>query len=212
MSPRGPSVVAVLALGFGKEREKRAVKLLSLTEPLWLQIHSSLWSGFDFGVSSSAAALHLLAVFFNKACSQHVLLLSGNMFCILAVWMHWAIGERGRFCCVLPIGRFSYSRKEKGRWSRQLKCPGSYLVTLFQQGEESCLLTQYRAVLKALGFGDTSTGWRIYWPSSTTTWVLVFLCNSDRRTWEKRMWAAFQICKDGISLVCRSSRVSKQSQ
>lgn len=63
---------------------------------------------------------------------------------------------------MLPTSRISYCRKEKGRLSRQLKRPGWYLVTLFQQGEGSYLLTRYRAVLKASGLGDTSTRWRIY--------------------------------------------------
>lgn len=61
MPPRGPSVVAALVLGFGEGREKRAMKPLSLTPLLRLRIKSSLPSGFDFGASSSAAALHLLA-------------------------------------------------------------------------------------------------------------------------------------------------------
>lgn len=61
MPPHGVSVVAVLALGFGKGREKWAAKPLSLTPPLQLQMKSLLRSGFGFGACSSAAALHLLA-------------------------------------------------------------------------------------------------------------------------------------------------------
>jgi len=83
------------------------------------------------------------------------------MFCIQMVWLHWAVWERGRLYFVLPTSRISYCRKEKGRLSRQLKRLGWYLVTLFQLGEESCLLMWYRAVLKAPGLGDTGTRWRI---------------------------------------------------
>lgn len=77
------------------------------------------------------------------------------MFCIHTVWLHWAAWERGRFCIVLPTSRISYCREEKGRLSRQLKYLEYYLVSLFQQGEGSCWLTGYRAVLKASDLEDT---------------------------------------------------------
>ena len=113
MPPHGPSVVAVLALDFGKGREERAMKPLSLTLPLRSQIKSLLRLRFDFGVSSSAAAPLSFLI------TKHVVSMCCccKEICFVYIWCGctglYGKGE-GFILCSPPVGFPIAERKREG--------------------------------------------------------------------------------------------------